>query len=127
MKYPIKEAFEAKEKAYAPYSNFKVGAALLCEDGRIYRGCNIENASYPVTICAERVAMATAVADGNTKFKAIVITGGDDYCSPCGLCRQALAEFADGDFKVVLAKNETESKVYKLSELLPESFNLKND
>lgn len=127
MKYPIKEAFEAKEMAYAPYSKFKVGAALLCEDGKIYKGCNIENASYPVTICAERVALSTAIADGNTKFKAIVITGGDDYCSPCGLCRQALAEFADGNFKVVLAKSENESKVYRLSELLPESFTLKND
>ncbi len=122
MKYPIKEAFEAKERAYAPYSEFKVGAALLCGDGRIYRGCNIENASYPVTLCAERVAVACAVADGNKDFKAIVITGGDDYCYPCGMCRQALAEFADGDFKVVLAKSEKETKVYKLSELLPESF-----
>ena len=122
MKYPIKEAFEAKEKAYAPYSNFKVGAALLCEDGIVYKGCNIENSSYPVTICAERVAVGNAIADGNRKFKAIVITGGDDYCYPCGMCRQTLAEFADGEFRIVLAKNESETKVYKLSELLPESF-----
>ncbi len=122
MRYPIKEAFEAKENAYAPYSNFKVGAALLCGDGRIYKGCNIENSSYPVTICAERVAVGNAVADGNRDFKAIVITGGDDYCYPCGMCRQTLAEFADRDFKIVLAKTENETKVYKLSELLPESF-----
>lgn len=122
MKYPIKEAFEAKETAYAPYSNFKVGAALLCSDGRVYKGCNIENSSYPVTVCAERVAFGNAIADGNRDFKAIVITGGDDYCYPCGMCRQTLAEFADGDFKIVLAKSENETKVYKLSELLPESF-----
>ena len=122
MKYPVKEAFEAKEKAYAPYSNFKVGAALLCGDGRVYKGCNIENSSYPVTICAERVAVGNAIADGNRNFKAIVITGGDDYCYPCGMCRQTLAEFADSDFKIVLAKSENETKVYKLSELLPECF-----
>lgn len=122
MKYPIKEAFEAKENAYAPYSGFKVGAALLCENGKIYKGCNVENGSYPVTLCAERGAIASAVADGNLAFKAIVITGGEDFCYPCGMCRQALAEFADGEFKVVLAKSERETKVYKLSELLPESF-----
>lgn len=124
MKYPIREAFEAKERAYAPYSGFKVGAALLCGDGRVYLGCNIENASYPVTLCAERAAIASAVADGNRDFSAIVITGGEDYCPPCGMCRQALAEFADGQFKVVLAKTEKETKVYKLNELLPESFGL---
>lgn len=122
MKYPIKEAFEAQKNAYAPYSNFKVGAALLCSDGRVYKGCNIENSSYPVTICAERTAVASAIADGNREFKAIVITGGDDYCYPCGMCRQTLAEFADEDFRIVLAKSESETKVYKLGELLPESF-----
>ena len=122
MKYPIKEAFEAKQNAYCPYSNFQVGAALLCGYGKIYKGCNIENASYPVGLCAERVAIACAISDGNRDFKAIVITGGDDYCFPCGMCRQALAEFADADFKVVVAKSEKETKVYKLSELLPESF-----
>ncbi|MBQ4116590.1 MAG: cytidine deaminase [Clostridia bacterium] len=122
MKYPIKEAFEAQKNAYAPYSNFKVGAALLCSDGRVYKGCNIENSSYPVTICAERTAVASAIADGNREFKAIVITGGDDYCYPCGMCRQTLAEFADEEFRIVLAKSENETKVYKLGELLPESF-----
>lgn len=124
MKYPIKEAFEAKERAYAPYSDFKVGAALLCADGTVYKGCNIENASYPVTICAERVALSSAVADGKRDFVAIVITGGEDYCFPCGMCRQALAEFCDKDFRVVVAKNENETKVYKLIELLPEAFGL---
>lgn len=127
MKYPIKEAIEAKEKAYAPYSNFKVGAALLCEDGSIYTGCNIENASYSATICAERVAINKAVSEGKTKFCAIVITGGEDYCYPCGVCRQVLSEFAGSDFKIILAKNENETKVYKLHELFPESFVLKNE
>ncbi len=124
MKYPIKEAFEAKENAYAPYSNFKVGAALLCADGTIYKGCNIENASYPVTLCAERAALASAVSEGKRNFVAIVITGGEDYCFPCGMCRQALAEFCNKDFRVVVAKNENETKVYKLYELLPETFTL---
>ena len=121
-KYPVKEALEAQKKAYAPYSGFKVGAALLCENGKVYKGCNVENASYPVSLCAERSAIASAVADGNRSFKAIVIVGGDDYCFPCGMCRQALAEFVDGDFRVVLVKNEKETKVYKLKELLPECF-----
>ena len=122
MKYPIKDAFDARNNAYAPYSGFKVGAALLCKNGKVYKGCNIENASYPVTLCAERAAIASAISDGNTEFSAIVIVGGDDFCPPCGMCRQALAEFADGDFTVVLAKSENELKVYKLSELLPETF-----
>lgn len=122
MKYPIEQAFSAKSRAYAPYSNFKVGAALLCKDGTVYTGCNIENASYPVTLCAERVALASAVSAGQREFVAIVITGGDDYCYPCGMCRQALSEFVDGEFKVVLAKSLTQSKVYKFSELFPEGF-----
>lgn len=122
MMYPIKEAFEAKENAYAPYSSFKVGAALLCADGTIFKGCNVENVSYPVGICAERAALAAAISAGKKDFKAIVVTGGDDYCFPCGMCRQALAEFAAPDFKIVVAKSEKETKVYKLSELLPEMF-----
>ncbi len=124
MKYPIKEAFEAKEKAYAPYSNFKVGAALLCSDGSVYKGCNIENSSYSATICAERSALSSAVSDGKRDFKAIVITGGDDYCFPCGVCRQVLAEFADKNFEIVVAKNEEKYKIYKISELLPKAFAL---
>lgn len=124
MKYPIKEAFEAKENAYAPYSNFKVGAALLCADGTIFKGCNIENASYSATLCAERVAFASAISNGKREFTAIVITGGDDYCFPCGVCRQVIAEFVDDNFKVIIAKSETETKVYKISELLPSAFSL---
>ena len=122
MKYPIKEAFEAKENAYAPYSNFKVGAALLCSDGSVYKGCKIENSSYSATRCAERSALSSAVSDGKRDFKAIVITGGDDYCFPCGVCRQVLAEFADKNFGIVVAKSEEDYKVYKIGELLPEAF-----
>jgi cytidine deaminase len=122
MKYPIKEAFEAKENAYAPYSKFKVGAAVLCSDGTVYKGCNIENASYSATICAERSAFASAVSDGKRDFVAIVITGGENYCYPCGICRQFIAELVDSEFKIVLAKSETETKVYKIGELLPEAF-----
>ena len=120
----INKAMSAREHAYAPYSGFKVGAAILCDDGSVYTGCNIENASYPVTICAERVAIGNAVSDGKRGFSAIVITGGDDYCYPCGMCRQALAEFSCGDMKIVIAKSETEYKVFKLCELLPKSFSL---
>ncbi len=124
MKYPIKEAFEAKEKAYAKYSNFKVGAVLQCEDGSIYEGFNIENSSYSMTMCAERVALFSAIADGKRNFKSIVITGGDDYCYPCGACLQTLSEFVDRDFRVVIAKSEVDSKVYRFEELLPLTFNL---
>lgn len=122
MKYPVREAFEAKKNAYSPYSEFKVGAALLCADGSVYKGCNVENSSYPVTLCAERSALAAAIADGKRKFSAIVITGGEDFCFPCGMCRQALAEFADESFEIVLARTETDIKIYRMSELLPESF-----
>ena len=84
----IEKALEAREKAYAPYSKFKVGAAVLTAGGKIYTGCNVENASYPVGICAERVAMSKAVADGETEFTVIAIVGsGENYCMPCGMCR----------------------------------------
>ena len=122
MKYPIKEAFEAKKNAYAPYSNFHVGAALLCSDGSVYIGCNVENSSYSVTLCAERGALSAAVADGKKDFDAIVITGGNDFCYPCGACLQALVEFVEKDFKVVIAKSETEYKVVEIRDLLPNLF-----
>ncbi len=124
MNYPIKEAIKAKENAYSPYSNFCVGAALLCENGNVYTGCNVENLSYSATVCAERVALGSAVANGERKFRAVVICGGSDFCSPCGVCRQVFSEFVDDDFEVVLAKNENEIKVYKFSELLPYAFKL---
>ena len=118
----ISHALNAKNNAYAPYSHFKVGAALLCLDGTVYTGCNIENASYGATICAERVAIQKAVSDGNTDFSAIVITGGVDYCPPCGICRQVMSEFCAKDFEVILAKSETDYVLYPLAELCPLSF-----
>ena len=125
MDYPIKEALKARENAYSPYSKFCVGAAILCKNGNVYTGCNIENASYSVTVCAERVAIGNAISHGDKAFKAIVIcSSSDDYCYPCGVCRQTLSEFCNGEFEIVLAKNEEEYKVYRLSELLPESFKL---
>ena len=125
MDYPIKEALKARENAYSPYSKFCVGAALLCKNGNVYTGCNIENASYSATVCAERIAIGNAIAHGDREFKAIIIcSSSDDYCYPCGVCRQTLAEFCDIDFEIVLAKNESEYKVYKMSDLLPNAFEL---
>lgn len=108
----LEAAERAAENAYAPYSDFRVGAAILSEDGRIFTGCNIENASYGVTCCAERVALFTAVAAGARAFRAIAVTH-----TPCGICRQALSEFGDMD---VITKSETK----RLSALLPDAFKL---
>lgn len=129
----IKLALEARKKAYTPYSNFAVGAALLCKDGRIYTGCNIENAAFTPTNCAERTAVFKAVSEGVKEFDKIAIVGGKkdaqvlDYCAPCGVCRQVLTEFVkDDEFQVILAKNENEYKIYYLKELLPLSFGPKD-
>ncbi len=121
------KAVLAAGMAYAPYSGFSVGAALLCDDGTVFTGCNIENSSYSVTVCAERVALFSAVAAGHRDFKAIAIAGGRDgdfssICAPCGVCRQALAEFCGADLKVILADGNDEVKEYTLGELLPVSF-----
>ncbi|MBE6596746.1 MAG: cytidine deaminase [Ruminococcaceae bacterium] len=127
----IKKAKEARERAYAPYSDFLVGAALLTEDGRIYSGCNIESASYTPTNCAERTAFFKAVSEGERSFSAIAVVGAKrgakdcGICPPCGVCRQVMSEFCDGDFKIVLADLECNYKVYSLSELLPLGFELK--
>lgn len=119
-----KEAEEARKNAYAPYSGFQVGAALLTENGSIYRGVNVENASYPLTNCAERSAVFAAVSGGERHFTAIAICGGKGTdtkvpCYPCGACRQVLSEFCDKDFPVILSDG-----VYTLGELLPYSFQL---
>lgn len=127
----IEKAFQAKEKSYSPYSKFKVGAALLGKNGKIYLGCNIENASYSPTNCAERTAFFKAVSEGQMDFEAIAIVGGPentndsegDFCAPCGVCRQVMAEFCDlKNFRVILAKNQLEYKEFSLEELLPLSF-----
>lgn len=128
MKYIelIEYATRAMKSAYSPYSDFKVGAAILCSDGSVYTGCNIENASFGATCCAERVALFEAVKSGKREFESICIVGGKDgeitdYCSPCGICRQVLSEFCNGDFKIILY-NGTDMKEYTLKELLPMSF-----
>lgn len=124
----IKAAVEAKELAYVPYSGFRVGAALLAQDGRIFTGCNIENAAYSPTICAERTAVAKAVSEGCRSFTAIAVTGdGGDYLTPCGVCRQVLAEFCNLEtFAVILANSEEDYREVRLGELLPGAFGKEN-
>lgn len=122
-------ALKARENAYAPYSNFKVGAALLTKDGEVYFGCNIENAAYGLCNCAERTAIFKAVSEGKTEFAAIAIIGSSesDYCSPCGSCRQVMNEFCDaGTFRVIMAKNEEDYIETVLENLLPMGFGPKN-
>jgi len=117
----IAKARDAMERAYAPYSGFRVGAALLGEDGSIHTGCNVENASYGLTICAERAALAGAVARGVRRFRSVAIaTSGSRAVSPCGACRQVLAEFSPG-MTVVSASGE-DRKAWTLDQLLPEPF-----
>ena len=119
----LKIAKESQNNSYAPYSNFKVGAALLCEDGAVYSGCNIENATYGATICAERCAISNAIAHGNRNFIKIAITGsGDNFTMPCGICRQVLCEFMPEG--TVVVTNEKQIKKYKVKDLLPEYFTL---
>lgn len=120
----IKEAILAKENAYVPYSHFRVGAALLTKSGKIYRGCNIENAAYTPTNCAERTAFFKAVSEGELEFEAIAITGdADDYLYPCGVCRQVMAEFCNpSDFLILLVNNEEDWKECTLEQLLPGAF-----
>ena len=114
---------EAKEHAYAPYSNFRVGAALLTKDGKIYQGCNIENAGYTPTNCAERTAFFKAVYEGERNFEAIAVNGdADDYLYPCGVCRQVMAEFCAPDFKVFVSKKNGEYLEFTLAEILPGAF-----
>ena len=124
----VKAAIAARENAYAPYSGYTVGAAVLADNGCIYSGCNIENASYPAGICAERTAVFKAVSEGAKRIDAIALSAGksgqqpEKHPSPCGICRQVMAEFGDGDMPVILAKSEEDYKIYSLSQLLPLSF-----
>lgn len=123
-------AISAREMAYAPYSGFRVGAALLGKSGKVYTGCNVENAGYSPTNCAERTALFKGVSEGEREFISIAIVGGRyeniaDFCAPCGVCRQALAEFCDKDFRVILGTPEN-VQVFTFGELLPFAFG-KND
>ena len=122
----IQYAVDAMQRAYAPYSGYTVGAALLCSDGAVYQGCNIENAAFSPTICAERTAFAKAVSQGQRDFVAIAVCGGkggkiENICTPCGVCRQVMAEFCKPDFKVYMVKpGGWEERT--LAQLLPDSF-----
>lgn len=110
------------ERAYVPYSHFPVGAALECADGTVFTGCNVENASYPAGICAERNAMSHAVAEGHTDFVRIVVAGrSEDFCVPCGICRQVMREFAP-HLEIICLNGKGEEKRFTLEELLPHSF-----
>ena len=128
----VKEALAAREMAYVPYSHFAVGAALLTKEGKVYRGCNIENAAYTPTNCAERTAFFKAVSEGEREFSAIAVVGGPagkppmDYCYPCGVCRQVMAEFCEDDFVVVVGKSEDEIREHTLIEILPHTFREKD-
>lgn len=123
----IREAVEARSYAYSPFSNFQVGAALLCEDGTLYRGCNIENRSFTVGICAERTAYAKAISEGKRKYKAIAVVAQqeDFFTPPCGACRQFMSEFGNLDVYITKPKGENVF-VTTLDELLPFQFTLSN-
>ncbi len=118
-------AAEASANAYVPYSKFPVGACVLCESGNIYTGCNFENSSFGLTICAERNAVGTAIANGERKIKAIAVFSPNmANCTPCGACRQVLDEFKSESGLDVITKTNDGMKIYSLSELLPECFEL---
>ena len=125
----IDEAFASRKMAYTPYSHFQVGAALLTSEGKIYHGCNIENAAYTPTNCAERTAFFKAVSEGERSFKAIAIVGGNetasefDWCAPCGVCRQVMKEFCSEEtFLIILARSVSDYRIYTLAELFPMGF-----
>ena len=119
-------AIRASEHAYAPYSCFKVGAALECENGRVFTGCNVENGALGSTICAERVAICKAVSEGETKFTRIAIYADSaDYCMPCGTCRQVMSEFSQ-DMEVLSANGAGSYVSYRLDQLLPHTFKLRS-
>ncbi|MBR1893088.1 MAG: cytidine deaminase [Lachnospiraceae bacterium] len=124
----VEAAKEMLNFSYTPYSKFKVGAALLCKDGSVYTGCNIENASFGPSVCAERTAFFKAISEGKKEFEAIAIVGGkdgviEDFCPPCGVCRQVMSEFCDADtFEIYLANAENKIVTYKLTQIMPLIF-----
>ena len=123
----IKLALEARENSYSPYSGFKVGAALLTKSGKVYTGCNIENAAFGPTVCAERTAIFKAVSEGEREFEKIAIAGGkgempDSYAFPCGVCRQLMSEFCGPEFEIITAVSADDYVIKTLKEMLPDSF-----
>lgn len=124
----IESALKARKLSYSPYSNFQVGAAVLCADGSIYSGCNIENAAFTPTNCAERTAFFKAISEGKREFAAIAVVGGrageaiEEYTYPCGVCRQVMAEFCEDDFLILAAKACEDYKEYTLAQLVPNRF-----
>lgn len=123
----VNKAIEAKQNSYSPFSKFKVGAALLTENNKLYTGVNIENSSYGLTVCAERTAIFKAVSEGERKFTALAVsceTDNFDYAFPCGACRQVIAEFLEDEADIIVSINTGEFKIYKLKELLPNAFRL---
>lgn len=126
----LEKAIAARKSAYSPYSRFSVGAALLCADGSVYTGCNVENASYSPTCCAERVAFYKAISENAKDFRAIAVAGGrqerekpDNLCPPCGVCRQVMLEFCDPDnFLIILGSSQDDIKIYKLGDIIPLGF-----
>lgn len=128
IKMLVETALQARENAHTPYSHYAVGAALLAKDGSVYCGCNIENASYGATNCAERTAFFKAVSEGQREFAAIAIAGGmagympEDYAYPCGICRQVMQEFCAGDFQICVVKSAEDYQTYRLDALLPYGF-----
>jgi cytidine deaminase len=121
-----KRALAARKHSYSPYSKFRVGAALLTQSGKVFTGCNIENSSYGLTICAERTALFKAISEGQTKFKAIAIASDENgFTPPCGACRQVIIDLA-GDIDIILTKKNGETQVMSMKELLPHAFTKKN-
>lgn len=124
----IAAAINARQKAYAPYSGFSVGAAVITREGEIFTGCNVENASYSATMCAERTAIFSAVAQGHRDFAAIAVTGGrsgrepEDFCFPCGVCLQVMSEFCSPSFEICIVKSPDEVRRFQLRDLLPVKF-----
>ncbi|WP_392486596.1 cytidine deaminase [Haloimpatiens sp. FM7315] len=119
----ILKAKEARKKSYSPYSNFKVGAAVLMKTGKVYTGCNIENASYGATNCAERTAIFSAISDEMSKIDTLALIGSEtEFTYPCGICRQVISEFADEETKIIIAKNENEYIEKKLEDIIPGTF-----
>ena len=125
----INLALEARKMSYSPYSGFSVGAALLCKDGSVFTGCNIENSAFSPTNCAERTAFFKAVSEGKRDFEKIAVVGGNssediplNFCPPCGVCRQVMKEFCSSDFEIIIAKNVDDFQIMTLAEILPLSF-----